>query len=105
MISVIPVIQIIQKIIIGNIYDYGNLTIFVKVSKDGFLFFKGNKTINQWKIINDEDGNFLELKEMDVIPIKNNSSKDVCLLDDGKIFYQYKSYNDYGKFILVDYKK
>ena len=64
--------------------------------------------IIQYKIITDEEGNFIELEEFDIIK-GCYICKAVITTDDGKILYTQKieGQNNYSKInlFLTDYKK
>ena len=78
-ISIIP-LQIIQKIIIPSSTVY-----FIYITKD-YIYCKGNKSIVQYKIINGNSNNFVEIKQIDKIDY-DNEHKAILPLDDGRIFY------------------
>ena len=87
-ISIEP-LQIIQKI---KINSEKNITIFyIYITKDGYLYCKGEyQTIIQYKIIYDDENNFVELVE---IGKYNNGvhkisyEKAILPFDDGRIFF------------------
>ena len=97
-------VNIIQKIILSR-FSYIH---FLHNSGDGFIFTCVRDEIIQYKIIIDEEGNFIELEEFDII--KDGSyCKAIITTEDGKIFYtqNIENQNNYGKynFFLTDYKK
>jgi WD40 repeat protein len=84
--SIIP-LQVIQKIsmnIYKNIY-------FVYTTKDNYLYCKGDSSINQYRIIKDDNNNFIELFEIWKYPINGRSflddEKAIASFDDGRIFF------------------
>ena len=103
-VSVMP-IQVIQKIMLKK----GGLGYvhFLYNSNDGFIFtsYEQNSII-QFKIISNEDNNFVKLEKFDTIDdVKDNTA--IITTEDGKIFYS-KLTNDinYGNyFFLKKYKK
>ena len=99
-------VRIIQKIILSQ--DLYSCVRFLHNSGDGFIFTSIKDKIIQYKIITDEEGDFIELQEFDVIKDGLNC-KAVITTDDGKIFYTQKidGQNDYNKynFFLTEYKK
>ena len=103
-VSVQPV-QIVQKII----FEMGHYFIhFLHKSNDKFIFTSVGDMIIQYKIITDEDDNFIKLEEFDVIKdgIENEA---IITTDEGKIFYEQKIENENlnGKtnFFSYEYKK
>ncbi len=87
-ISIEP-LQIIQKI---NIYSKKHTQIlYIYVTKDNYLYCKGEyQSIIQYKIVKDEDNNFVELKEVGIYnkDIHITSYERAILpFDDGRIFY------------------
>ena len=98
-VSVEP-IQLIQKIKIMENDDYTNL-IFLYINK-GYLFTSYNKNIIQFKIIYDDDNNFVEIKKTDIIQNKSSGSKAIITTEDDKIFYQVDS--DKVKLFLTPFK-
>ena len=82
-------LQIIQKI---KINSEKNITIFfIYITKDGYLYCKGEyQSIIQYKIILDDDNNFVELVEIGKYNngVHNNSNEKAILpFDDGRIFF------------------
>lgn len=99
-------VNIIQKIILNQ--DSFSYIRFLHNSGDGFIFTSIQDEIIQYKIINDEEGNFIELEEFDVIK-DGSDCKSVITTDNGKIFYNQNinGHYNYSKinFFLADYKK
>lgn len=99
-------VNIIQKIILNQ--DSFSYIRFLHNSGDGFIFTSIQDEIIQYKIINDEEGNFIELEEFDVIK-DGLDCKSVITTDNGKIFYtqNFNGHYNYSKinFFLADYKK
>ena len=99
-------VNIIQKIILNQ--DSFSYIRFLHNSGDGFIFTSIQDEIIQYKIINDEEGNFIELEEFDVIK-DGSDCKSVITTDNGKIFYtqNFNGHYNYSKinFFLTDYKK
>ena len=82
-------IEIIQKI---KIYSEKYTTIFyLYVTKDNYLYCKGEyQSIIQYKIIKDEDDNFIELKQIGIYNKGIHFSsyeKAILPFDDGRIFF------------------
>ena len=102
-VSVEPV-QIIQKILFEEEDDYNNIQ-FILNSNDGFIFTSFDNKIMQFKIIQDEEGNFIRLKKFGEINagLKNRA---IITFENGKIFYKKNMENSYEKslFILDEYK-
>ena len=86
-ISIEP-IQLIQKIKILENNDYTNL-IFLYIN-NGYFFTSYKENIIEFKIIYDEDNNFVEFKKIDIIQNKEYESKAMITTYDKKIFYQIK---------------
>ena len=87
LISIEP-LQIIQKIKISS--DKFTQIFYIYVTQDNYLYCKGKyQSIIQYKIIKDEDNNFLELREIGIFKYGNNISFERAILpfDDGRIFY------------------
>ena len=97
-VSVEPV-QLIQKI---KVYVNSLCIKFVHVSNSGFLFISYEDKIIQFKIIKDEQNNFIELEEFSKIEDKEIGSSAIITTNDGKILYQQKGENI--KFYLTKYK-
>ena len=93
-VSVNPV-QLLQKIILFETLDY---IYFLHKSNDGFIFTSLGEEIIQYKIINDEDGNFIRLEKFREIEDGNNNSA-IITTDDGKIFYKQR-YEEYNRSML-----
>ena len=89
-ISISP-LQVLQKIII-----YSSSVYFVYVTKENYIYCKGNNNILQYKIINDKDNNFIELLEIGKFNY-SFQNRAILPLDDGRIFFeiQEESYNYY----------
>ena len=102
-VSVEP-IQIIQKIILDNTRD--NYIHFIYHSNDGFIFTSIGDEIIQYKIVTDNDDNFIKLEEFDVIKDGYNNSA-IITTNDGKIFYKQKMESMASKtnLFLNKYKK
>ena len=96
-VSVEPV-QVIQKIIVGE-SDFVYVG-FLHNSNDGFIFTAFAHDIIQFEIINDEDGNFVELKKFDIIDtgVKNEA---IITTNDGKFFYKKYNENSHDKSLLI----
>ena len=113
-VSIEPV-QVIQKIMLLESEKWGYVQ-FINKSNDGFIFTSVGDGIIQYKIINNEDGNFIKLEKFDVIE-DGEKNKAIALTEDGKIFYMQKRLNnpqdpdfidyDYDKtnLFLTEYKK
>ena len=79
-ISIEP-LQIIQKYTQDiNIY-------FLYITKDNYLYLNGKNCILQYKILNDEDNNCIELMKIGEYIEDNFNEKSIVPLDDGKIFF------------------
>ena len=86
-ISIEP-LQIIQKVKINS--DKFTQIFYIYATKDNYLYCKGEyQSIIQYKIIKDEDNNFIELKEIGKFRYGNNICFEKAILpfDDGRIFY------------------
>ena len=84
LVSIEP-LQVIQKFPIQNTYVYGTYC-----TKDDYLYCKGKESILQYRIIKDEDKNFVELMEMGKHLIKEclfSYEKAILPFDDGRIFF------------------
>jgi hypothetical protein len=106
-VSVEPV-QLIQKIILQEEDEikYNNYIRFLHNSNDGFIFTSFGEGIIQYKIIKDEDNNYITLEKFDDIEDgKNNSS--ITTTKDGKIFYSQINEQIQGKtnLFLTKYKQ
>ena len=102
-VSVNPV-QIIQKLILHE-KTYNDI-LFLHNSNDRFIFTSIDDDIIQYKIIRDEDGNFIKLEKFFVYEkVIYNSS--IITTEDGKILYKQKKRNfeDKNKLFLTEYKK
>jgi len=103
-VSIEPV-QLIQKI---N-FKYNNLSRirFMHRSYDGFIFTCIKNEIIQYKIILNEDGNFIKLEMYNIIDDTGDEIEDIFTTDDGKIFYCQENKNGNGTdiFFLTEYKK
>ena len=103
-VSIEPV-QLIQKI---N-FEYNNLSRirFMHRSYDGFIFTCIEDEIIQYKIIYNEDGNFIKLEMYNIIDDTGDEIEDIFTTDDGRIFYCQENKNENGKdiFFLTEYKK
>ena len=97
-------LQIIQKIIIND-EDNLNFIHFIYNSNDGFIFTSIGDGIIQYKIVTDNDGNFIKLEEFDIIEDAYNNSAIITV--DGKILYKQKKENLDNKtnLFLTNYKK
>ena len=98
-------LQIIQKIIMDN-EDKWNFIHFIYNSNDGFIFTSIGDGIIQYKIVTDNDGNFIKLEEFDIIEDGFNNSA-IIITGDGKILYKQKKENFDNKtnLFLTNYKK
>ena len=94
-------VEILQKIKLIEEFTYTKI-IFLHVSIDGYLFTCYDKDIIQYKIIKDENNNFIELNKMNIISNKENVCNSIITTDNGKIFYQDKK--DKNRFFLTSYK-
>ena len=106
LVSVNPV-QIIQKLILFE--DNFEKITFVHNSGDGFIFSSYQYSIIQFKIIKDEDDNYIKLEKFDSIDC-GVYNEAIITTDDGKIFYKTKVENidDYfnkTNLFLNEYKK
>ena len=112
-VSIDPV-QVIQKIKLLEKSNWG-LVNFIYKSIDGFIFTSVGGGIIQYKIIKDEDDNFIKLENFDIIEdgVENNA---IVLTEEGKIFYKQKRLNnlrdlaiiieiDKTNLFLTEYKK
>ena len=112
-VSIDPV-QVIQKI---KLLEKGNwgLVKFIYKSSDGFIFTSLGDGIIQYKIIKDENDNFIKLEKFDIIEdgVGNNA---IALTEEGKIFYLQNRLNnlqdpdnsyedDKTNLFLTEYKK
>ena len=80
-------LQVIQKFPIKNTIVY-----YIYITKEDYLYCRGEDCIAQYKIIKDEDNNnFTELVEIDKYHIKEsyfgNRERAICPFDDGRIFF------------------
>ena len=106
-VSIDPV-QVIQKIMLLENLKWGYVK-FIYKSIDGFIFTSVGGGIIQYKIIKDEDDNFIKLEKFNIIEdgVENNA---IALTEEGKIFYNSRDPdfiydNDKTKFFLTEYKK
>ena len=102
-VSINPV-QIIQKLIIHE--NKNNDILFLHNCNDSFIFTSIDDDTIQYKIIRDEDGNFIKLEKFFVYEkVIYNSS--IITTEDGKILYKQKKRNfeDKNKLFLTEYKK
>ena len=94
-----------KKILFEKEEDDHNNIQFILNSNDGFIFTSFDDKIMQFKIIQDEEGNFIRLKKFGEINagLKNRA---IITFENGKIFYKKKTENSYEKslFILDEYK-
>ena len=77
-------LQVIQKFPIKNTIVY-----YIYDTKEDYLYCRGEDGIAQYKIIKDEDNNFIEIIEMDKYPIKESyfsEERAILPFDDGRIF-------------------
>ena len=99
-VSVNP-LQLIQRIKLEQQFSYVR---FLHNSNDGFIFTALKNEIIQYKIINDENNNFIKLEKFD--EIKNGEDNETIITtDDGKIFYHQESKDYKLKFCLCEYKQ
>ena len=99
-VSIEPV-QLIQKI-------YNSYRVrFLHRSYDGFIFTSFGEDIIQYKVIYNEDGNFIKLEIYNIINDIGDEKEAIFTTDDGKIFYCQKNTNQHGResFFLTEYKK
>ena len=103
-VSVEP-LQVIQKIILDDKSNF-NFTRFIYKSYDGFIFTSVGEGIIQYKIVTDQDGNFIKLEEFSFIEDGINNTA-IITTEDGKIFYKQHLDNMDGKtnLFLTNYKK
>ena len=103
-VSVEP-LQVIQKIILDDKSNF-NFTRFIYKSYDGFIFTSAGEGIIQYKIVTDQDGNFIKLEEFSFIEDGINNTA-IITTEDGKIFYKQNLDNMGGKtnLFLTNYKK
>ena len=103
-VSVEP-IQVIQKINVRNT-EYWDYIRFLHKSYDEFIFASTGEKIIQYKIIKDEDNDFLKLEKFNTIEdgIYNSA---IITTEDGKIFYNQRFENSAQstKLILTKYKQ
>ena len=102
-VSIEPV-QLIQKIY----NNYNNYRVrFLHRSYDGFIFTSFGEDIVQYKVIYNEDGNFIKLEIYNIINDIGDEKEAIFTTDDGKIFYCHKNTNQHGResFFLTEYKK
>jgi hypothetical protein len=82
-------IQIIQKIQMD--WEKYTTIFYCYVTSDNYLYFKGEyQSIVQFKIITDEDNNFIELVNIGTYNDNiyfNNYEKAILPFDDGRIFF------------------
>ena len=76
-------------------------------SYDGFIFTSFGEDIIQYKVIYNEDGNFIKLEIFNIIHDIGDNIGAIFTTDDGKIFYSQKNTNQHGResFFLTEYKK
>ena len=76
-------------------------------SYDGFIFTSFGEDIIQYKVIYNEDGNFIKLEIYNIINDIGDEKEAIFTTDDGKIFYCQKNINQHGResFFLTEYKK
>ena len=103
-VSVDPV-QVIQKIML-DLEDNWHEVLFLHKSTDEFIFTSIRDEIIQFKIIKDEDGNYIRLEKFDIIEDGSYNSA-IITTEDGKIFYKRKieNYNENTYLFLTKYKK
>ena len=98
-------LQLIQKIY----FKENTLSIvrFLHRSYDGFIFTSFRGEIIQYKVIYNEDGNFINLEIYNIINDIGDDNQAIFTTDDGKIFYSQKNTNRQGSdsFVLTEYKK
>ena len=99
-VSVNP-LQITQKIVLEEDSSYVH---FLHNSNDGFIFTSLGDIIIQYRIINDEDNNFIKLEKFEVIEDGENNNA-IITTDDGKIFYHQKSQDNKLNLCLFKYKQ
>ena len=99
-VSVNP-LQITQKIVLEEDSSYVH---FLHNSNDGFIFTSLGDEIIQYRIINDEDNNFIKLEKFEVIEDGENNNA-IITTDDGKIFYHQESQDDKLNLGLFKYKQ
>ena len=99
-VSVNP-LQLTQKIVLEEDSSYVH---FLHNSNDGFIFTSLGDEIIQYKIINDENNNFIKLEKFEVIEDGENNNA-IITTDDGKIFYHQKSQVDKLNLGLFKYKQ
>jgi hypothetical protein len=86
-------LQVIQK------FPFNNITVYyIYVTKEDYLYCSGKNCIAQYKIIKDEDNNFIELVEIDKYYRKRFYFQGRAILpfDDGRIFI-----SGYREYILL----
>ncbi len=78
-------LQFIQKVFF---FDKLSTIYYIYIIKNTYLYTKRNKCIMQYKIINDEDNNFIKLIELGKFNKYNynNYKKTIISFDDGRIF-------------------
>ena len=88
-ISIIP-LQILQKIIICSSTVY-----FLYITKENYIYCKGNQCILQYEIYNDENNNYIEIKEIGKF-LNDYENLAILPLDDERVLYiekqEYKIY-------------
>ena len=78
-------LQVIQKFPINYTDVY-----YIYITKEEYLYCRGKNSIVQYRLIKDEDNNFIELFEIDKYPINEinfNREKAILPFDDGRIFF------------------
>ena len=101
-ISIEP-IQVIKKINLDKLgkYDDKSFIQFLHNSNDGFIFTSFNDVIFQFKIIYDKKGNFIDVKEYNVIEDGENNEA-IITNEYGEIFYKKKiNHYYYDEIFLV----
>ena len=98
-------LQLIQKIYFKE--NTLSKVRFLHRSYDGFIFTSFRDDIIQYKVIYNEDGNFINLEIYNIINDIGDDNQAIFTTDDGKIFYSQKNTNRQGRdsFVLTEYKK
>ena len=103
-VSVEPV-QVIQKMNL-DLEENWHYVLFLHKSIDEFIFTSIGDEIIQFKIIKDEEGNYIRLEQFNIIEDGSYNSA-IITTEDGKIFYKRKieNYNENTYLFLTKYKQ
>ena len=85
-VSIIP-LQVIQIITMNNLYKKIN---YIYTTNDNYLYCRGDSSINQYRIVKDQNDNFIELIEICKYPLLEgflNEERAIAPFHDGRIFF------------------